>query len=80
LNSESTALNSFNVDVCMEIEQIVINHAMPYIDAVIFYCEKNDIDIEIAASYIKESPKIRSEIEIEGENLNFLKKTRRLPV
>lgn len=52
-----------------------------YIDAVIEYCERNDIDLETAAGMIKQSRPIRHKIENEAEELNFLKtKSSKLPI
>lgn len=56
------------------------NDDMSYIDAIISYCEDNDVDIESFGNFIKTIPSLKSQIEIEAENLNFLNKTSRLPV
>lgn len=76
----SKSLQTFNIDICLEIERIVLKTGMSYIDAVIYYSEKNDLDIDTVAALIKGSQKIKGELQIEGENLNFLKKTDRLPI
>lgn len=53
---------------------------MEYIDAVVKLCEEENIEIETAAYWIKKDPTIKSFIQSEAENLNFLKKTARLPI
>jgi hypothetical protein len=53
---------------------------MEYIDAVIYWCEINNIEVEYAAQLIKKDLVIFSEIQTEAENLNILKKTAKLPV
>jgi hypothetical protein len=53
---------------------------MEYIDAVIYFCEKHEIDVETAASLIKGNSNLKASIRIEAENLNYLPKTSRLPI
>jgi len=62
------------------IERLVKDDGLDYIDAVIFYCEQNNVEIETAASIIRNSTYIKSNIQIEAENLNFLPKRARLPI
>lgn len=63
-----------------EIETLVKKHNLNYIDAVIHYCEKNEIEIEAAASMIKSNMRIKSQVQSEGEELRFLPRTAKLPV
>jgi len=63
-----------------EVENLVNNHGISYIDAVVHYCNKNDIEIEVAASMIKSNGRIKSHVQTEGEGLNFLPRTAKLPV
>lgn len=44
-----------------------------YIDAVIMWCEKNGIELEFIANIIKKDALIKSKIQNEAENLNFIK-------
>lgn len=44
-----------------------------YIDAVIMWCEKNGIELEFIANVIKKDALIKSKIQNEAENLNFIK-------
>ena len=62
-----------------EIERIVSSFNLEYMDAVIYYCEKNNIEIETAASIIRSNLKIKSKLQLEAENLNFLPKSAKLP-
>ena len=55
-------------------------HDIDYIDACIMFCEKNNMEVEQIASIIKSNQNIKSKIQIEAENLNYLKKTSRLPL
>lgn len=63
-----------------EIDTLVKNHNISYIDAVVHYCTKNEIEIEVAASMIKSNGRIKSHVQHEGEELNYLPKSARLPV
>lgn len=59
-----------------EIESIVhTNEDMNYIDAIVFFCEKNNIDIESVPKLI--SKPLKEKIKCEAMELNFLKKTSR---
>ena len=62
----------------LKIQDIVTDTSMSYIDAVLFYCEKNGMEPETAGSLI--NGKLKQNIREEDEELNFLPKTARLPV
>jgi hypothetical protein len=63
-----------------EIEKLCRTKNIEYIDAVVFWCEKNKLEIETAAYWIKKDPVMKSKIQLEAENLNVLKRGARLPV
>ncbi len=59
-----------------EIENLVqINIEMNYIDAIIYFCEENNIDLESVPKLI--SKPLKEKIKYEAMELNFLKKTSR---
>ena len=59
-----------------EIENLVqINSEMNYIDAIIHFCEQNNIDVESVPKLI--SKPLKEKIKYEAMELNFLKKTSR---
>lgn len=59
-----------------EIESLVqTNDGMNYIDAIIYFCEQNNIDIESVPKLI--SKPLKEKIKFEAMELNFLKKTSR---
>lgn len=64
----------------MAIEERVYMDDIPYIDAVILYCEENNFEIEMAAKLI--SGVLKSKIQLEAEILHFLPKseTNKLPI
>ena len=64
----------------MEIETIVANENMNYIDAICYYCEINNLEIE---SVTKLVPKpLKEKLKYDAQELNFMKKTSRarLPI
>jgi hypothetical protein len=63
-----------------EVRKLIEDKQMEYIDAVVHWCETNNCEIEYAASFIKRDPFIMSRIQIEAEDLHFLKKSARLPL
>lgn len=63
-----------------EIEKLCRDKNIEYIDAVVFWCEKNKLEIETAAYWIKKDPVMKSKIQLEAENLNVLKRGARLPI
>lgn len=64
----------------MEIEELVYMKDIPYIEAVIEYCEQSGFELETAAKLI--SGVLKSKIKLEAENLHYLKKsnTSQLPL
>ncbi|CAB4131512.1 Phage late-transcription coactivator [uncultured Caudovirales phage] len=74
--SAITAANTFND----EIEKLRRTKNLEYIDAVIYWCETNKIEVEFAAGLIKKDPVFKSKVQIEAENLNILKRGARLPI
>lgn len=66
------------VNVSQKIENLVSTHGVDYIDACLLYCEKNGVEIEQLADILKKNPNIKSKLQFEAEQLNFIKKTQRL--
>ena len=64
----------------LEIDKLVEEKKMEYIEAVMYYCNENDIEIETAAALIKGSAKRKAKIQFEAENLNYLPKSGKLPI
>ena len=63
-----------------EIEKIVEEKDISYMDAVILYCENTGYEIEIAAKLV--SGALKSKIKLEAEDLHFLPRsnTTKLPI
>lgn len=62
----------------LNIESIVIDKRLSYIDAIVFWCEKNGTDIETAATLL--SSGLKEKIKVEAQDLNYLEKSARLPI
>ena len=63
------------------IESLVLeNKDMNYIDAIVFFCDKNNIDVESVPKLI--SKPLKEKIKCDAQELNFMKKTSRakLPI
>ena len=57
-----------------EIESIAhTNKGMKYIDAIVFFCEKNNLDVESIPKLI--SKPLKEKLKCEAIELNLLKKT-----
>lgn len=66
-------------DFLKEIRVLAKQDGITHMEATIEVCERHDIEIEVAASIIKNNPKLKALIQIDAENLNFMPKTKRLP-
>ena len=58
---------------CMEIEELVYMKDIPYIDAVVEYCEQTGFEVETAAKLI--SGVLKSKIELEAQDLHYIKRS-----
>lgn len=63
-----------------EIEIIKKEKQINYIDAVLYWCDTKEIEIEMIADFIKKDPMLKSKIQSDAEDLNFIKKGNRLPI
>ena len=77
---ELKALNRLNSErIMIEIARH-IDASVPYIDAVVEYATKNELEIEVVGEIIKKSPLLKAKIYREAEELNMIEKLVRLPV
>lgn len=65
-------------ELCRQIEKYAEKWKVSYIDSIISICEANEIPIE-SVSKILTKP-ILEKIQQEGQELNFLPKTSKLPI
>ena len=64
-----------------EIEKLVlVNADMNYIDAIVYFCDQNSLDLESVPKLI--SKPLKEKIKYDAQQLNFMKKTSRakLPI
>jgi len=59
----------------LEIETIVSNEDMNYIDAICYYCEINNLEIESVTKLV--SKPLKEKLKWDAQELNFMKKTSR---
>ena len=69
-------INNFS----MAIEEMVYMKDIPYIDAIVMYCEENGFEVEMASKLV--SGVLKSKVQLEAEDLHYLKKsnTSQLPL
>jgi hypothetical protein len=58
-----------------DVEKVAFENNMNYIDAIVFYCEKNEIEIESVPKLI--SKPLKEKLKYDAQKLNFMKKTSR---
>ncbi len=58
-----------------EIGELVEEYDISYMEAVIMYGEKNDVELEMLGAVVKKHQKITNEIRKEAEALNFLEES-----
>ena len=59
----------------IEIEKIVVNEEINYIDAICQYCENNDIEVESVSKLM--SKPLKERLKWDATRLNFMKPTSR---
>lgn len=67
-------------NVSEEIESIVKDKKLMYIDAIVVWCEMHGMEIEFAGELIRKNSVLKSKVQMEAENLNYLKRSSRLPI
>ena len=59
----------------MDIEKIVVDEELNYIDAICYYCETNNIEVESVSKLI--SKPLKERLKWDATRLNFMKPTSR---
>ena len=60
------------------IEEMVIEKNVTYMDACLEYCKDNNVEPESLGRLVNKA--LKQTIQVEAEHLNFLKKSRTLPL
>lgn len=63
-----------------EIEEIVWQKDITYMDAILIWCEDRGLEPEVGAELVKKTSPLKMKIQTEAEDLNFLKRGSRLPI
>ena len=66
------------IDISLDIEKMVSEKKITYMEAVLLYTEDIDGEIEMVSKLLNKS--IKDKIEYEAQELNMLKKTGNLPL
>ena len=61
-----------------EIEKIISGTDYNYMEAIVEYCNKTGMEIEVASTLVNKD--LKAKIEIDAQELNMLPKTHRLPI
>lgn len=69
-----------STDFIREIERLVVAKKISFFEAVIYYCEINNIEVESVAGMIRQNTVLKAKIQTDAENVNMMKKTARLPI
>ena len=63
-----------------EIEKIVQEKRIPYLDAVMYFVDSRKVEVETVASLIKGSQALKAKIQSEAEDLRLVKSGAKLPL
>ena len=66
------------IDLNLTIEEIVKDKELSYMDSVLHYAQKSEIEPEAMAKMLNQS--IKDKIEVEAHELHLLKRTAKLPI
>jgi hypothetical protein len=59
-------------ELIYEVEKLVKKHGLSYIDAILHYCEINNLDPEYIGSIVSKHPALKEKLTYEAEDLNFI--------
>lgn len=71
-----TTLSQFTEDIQLLVKQ----HNMNYLEAIIAWCEEKNIDVEQVVPLIKKSSVIKAKLETDASDLNLLESSSKLPI
>lgn len=61
-------------EFALELNKLVDNHNLDLMDAIMLYVSKNNIEIDVVASLVKQNPSIKSRLYDECEIVNLVEK------
>lgn len=57
-----------------------VNNEVSYIDALVHYAQKHDVEVELIGEIVKQSPVLKSKVRSDAEKYNLMEKTAQLPI
>ena len=57
-----------------------VNKEVNYLDALVYYAEKNNIEMEVLASVVKKNQALKAKLYEDCERVNLVEKVIKLPV
>lgn len=60
-------------DFIKDIDALVSNEKLDYIDAIMHYCDIHGLEIEVVASLVKQNPNLKSKVYSRCVELNLVK-------
>ena len=69
-----------SAEFAAEIEKIVRTNNVEYLDAIISYAEKHNVEVETVASLVKQNSSLKLRLQTECEQINLVEKTATLPL
>ena len=64
-------------DILFDIEQEAEQKDLTFLEAIVDWCEKNNVEVELLAVEIRKNEKYRIKMQLEAERLNYIKKEER---
>jgi hypothetical protein len=59
--------------IATEINLIAERAGIDYIDAILEYCSRNDVDLETIGEIISKTPELKEKVKADAARLHFLK-------
>lgn len=57
-----------------------VNDDVTFMDALVHYAEKHDLEIELIGEIVRRSPILKAKVREDAERLSMVAKTARLPI
>ena len=57
-----------------------VNEEVSYIDALVYYAETNNLEIDLIGEIIRRSPVLKSKVIDDAERLNMVERSSKLPI
>ena len=57
-----------------------VNEEVSYIDALVYYAETNNLEIDLIGEIIRRSPVLKSKVRDDAERLNIVERSSKLPI